>query len=105
MAQTLFDHPDHPSTHDLAPHHDKNHHHHHQHPVQDGAVVQADLEVDGRRWQVTCVSMGNPHALIYSSGDGQQIKVHPRVRASLPTSCLMLLTSTRGHGPGQSLLW
>ena len=43
--------------------------------MQDGAVVQADLEVDGRRWQVSCVSMGNPHALVYSSGDGQQIKV------------------------------
>ena len=42
--------------------------------LQDGAVVQAELEVDGRRWQVTCVSMGNPHALIYSSGERKQIK-------------------------------
>ena len=43
-------------------------------PVQDGAAVQAELEVDGQRWQVTCVSMGNPHALVYSNGDRREIK-------------------------------
>lgn len=28
-------------------------------------VVDAPLECDGRRYKVTCVSMGNPHAVIY----------------------------------------
>jgi diaminopimelate epimerase len=30
-----------------------------------GAVVRAPLEAGGRTWAVTCVSMGNPHAVIY----------------------------------------
>jgi len=34
------------------------------------ALQPQDLEVAGRPWQVTCVSMGNPHALVYSSSDG-----------------------------------
>ena len=38
------------------------------------AVVEAPLQVAGRTWAVTCVSMGNPHALIYSC-DGAPIKV------------------------------
>ncbi len=40
----------------------------------DGAVVQAPLSVAGRSWAMTCVSMGNPHAVTYSV-DGQPIKV------------------------------
>jgi diaminopimelate epimerase len=43
-------------------------------PTQGSTVVQQNLEVAGRSWAVTCVSMGNPHALIYSV-DGQPIKV------------------------------
>lgn len=31
------------------------------------AVVAAPLKVAGREWQVTCVSMGNPHAIIFAS--------------------------------------
>ena len=35
-------------------------------PTQDGnAVVRAPLQVAGRTWAVTCVSMGNPHAVVY----------------------------------------
>lgn len=30
-----------------------------------GRVVGAPLEVAGRRWEVTCVSMGNPHAIVF----------------------------------------
>ncbi|GJP52649.1 hypothetical protein CLOM_g11749 [Closterium sp. NIES-68] len=33
----------------------------------EGAVVRAPLEVDGVTWQVTCVSMGNPHCITFSS--------------------------------------
>ena len=30
-----------------------------------GRVVDSPLEVDGRNWQVTCVSMGNPHCVTF----------------------------------------
>lgn len=44
-------------------------------PTRDGGVVvEAPLEVAGRKWAMTCVSMGNPHAVTYSV-DGQAIKV------------------------------
>lgn len=33
----------------------------------DGHVIAAPLAVAGNTWQVTCVSMGNPHAVIYSN--------------------------------------
>lgn len=42
--------------------------------LQGSTVVQQALEVDGRKWAMTCVSMGNPHAITYSV-DGQPIKV------------------------------
>jgi diaminopimelate epimerase len=31
----------------------------------DGEVVEQPLEVAGRRWVVTCVSMGNPHCVVF----------------------------------------
>lgn len=31
-------------------------------------VVDLPLEVDGKTWLATCVSMGNPHAVIFTSG-------------------------------------
>ena len=31
----------------------------------DGLVVERPLVVAGREWQVTCVSMGNPHAVVF----------------------------------------
>jgi diaminopimelate epimerase len=43
-------------------------------PTQGSTVVEQALEVDGRKWAMTCVSMGNPHAITYSV-DGQPIKV------------------------------
>lgn len=42
--------------------------------MQGSTVVEQTLEVDGRKWAMTCVSMGNPHAITYSV-DGQLIKV------------------------------
>jgi len=47
-------------------------------------VVEQTLEVEGRKWAMTCVSMGNPHAVTYSV-DGQPIKVRPPAR--LPGRC------------------
>ncbi|KAK1304872.1 hypothetical protein QJS10_CPB11g00702 [Acorus calamus] len=32
-----------------------------------GAVVGAQLVVDGTEWIVTCVSMGNPHCITFST--------------------------------------
>lgn len=43
-------------------------------PTQGGAVVAAPLEVAGTRYTVTAVSMGNPHAVVYSAG-GAPVKV------------------------------
>lgn len=44
-------------------------------PTRGNAVVQQPLEVDGRTWLFTCVSMGNPHAITYGLADGTPIKV------------------------------
>lgn len=49
--------------------------------LQGEAVVQQQLEVDGRTWLMTCVSMGNPHAITYGLSDGTPIKA--RVAALL----------------------
>eukprot|EP00884_Botryococcus_braunii_P011792 jgi/Botrbrau1/20613/Bobra.113_1s0039.1 len=38
--------------------------------TQGEVVVKAPLEVAGRTWFVTCVSMGNPHAVIYATSAG-----------------------------------
>lgn len=32
-------------------------------------VVQAELEVEGLTWHVTCVSMGNPHCVTFGAKD------------------------------------
>ena len=42
--------------------------------LEGGVVVEAPLEVAGKEWAMTCVSMGNPHAVTYSAG-GAPIKV------------------------------
>uniref|UniRef100_A0A0D9Y0I5 diaminopimelate epimerase n=1 Tax=Leersia perrieri TaxID=77586 RepID=A0A0D9Y0I5_9ORYZ len=39
------------------------------------AVVQADLAVDGSTWQVTCVSMGNPHCVTFGTKDRKVLHV------------------------------
>jgi diaminopimelate epimerase len=35
----------------------------------DGEVVERPLEVAGRTWTVTCVSMGNPHCVVFEDGE------------------------------------
>ncbi|XP_018492225.1 diaminopimelate epimerase, chloroplastic isoform X1 [Raphanus sativus] len=41
------------------------------------AVIQAELVVDGVSWNVTCVSMGNPHCITFGTkgGPNQKLKV------------------------------
>lgn len=34
---------------------------------KDGSVIKAELVVDGISWNVTCVSMGNPHCVTFGS--------------------------------------
>ena len=36
-----------------------------------GAVINAPLEVDGTIWNVTCVSMGNPHCVTFSNSEAK----------------------------------
>lgn len=55
MGEPILDAPTVPTT--LAPNADGN------------AAVKAPLEVDGATWQVTTVSMGNPHAVIFGTTD------------------------------------
>jgi diaminopimelate epimerase len=43
-------------------------------PTSGSTVVKAPLNVDGRDWLMTCVSMGNPHAITYATSEGD-IKV------------------------------
>lgn len=35
------------------------------------AVVKSRLDVDGLSWNVTCVSMGNPHCVTFSNDSSQ----------------------------------
>ena len=38
--------------------------------VQGSTAVQAPLQVAGQEWLVTCVSMGNPHAVVFGTKQG-----------------------------------
>ncbi|KAI0519213.1 hypothetical protein KFK09_006655 [Dendrobium nobile] len=40
-----------------------------------GAVVRAEILVDGIGWNVTCVSMGNPHCVTFSTKQGEPLQV------------------------------
>ncbi|KAL0922449.1 hypothetical protein M5K25_006437 [Dendrobium thyrsiflorum] len=40
-----------------------------------GAVVRAEVLVDGIGWNVTCVSMGNPHCVTFSTKQGEPLQV------------------------------
>ena len=44
-------------------------------PTQGEVVVQAKLAVEGQEWLMTCVSMGNPHAVTFGTADGEGVKV------------------------------
>ncbi|KAK1285809.1 hypothetical protein QJS10_CPB20g00944 [Acorus calamus] len=42
---------------------------------KDGAVVGVQLVVDGTEWIVTCVSMGNPHCITFSTTECKALQV------------------------------
>ncbi|KAJ7977072.1 diaminopimelate epimerase, chloroplastic-like [Quillaja saponaria] len=42
---------------------------------KDNYVVKSELDVDGVIWNVTCVSMGNPHCVTFSTKGSQNLQV------------------------------
>ncbi|XWS43684.1 hypothetical protein CRYUN_Cryun16bG0124500 [Craigia yunnanensis] len=44
-------------------------------PNKDQSVVKSDLNVDGVFWNVTCVSMGNPHCVTFCTKGSQNLTV------------------------------
>ncbi|GAV62678.1 LOW QUALITY PROTEIN: Kinesin domain-containing protein/DAP_epimerase domain-containing protein [Cephalotus follicularis] len=42
---------------------------------QDQSVVRSGLDVDGVTWNVTCVSMGNPHCVTFGTKESQILQV------------------------------
>ena len=40
-------------------------------PNKNGMVVGAELVVDGIPWNVTCVSMGNPHCITFETKESK----------------------------------
>ncbi|EXB67890.1 Diaminopimelate epimerase [Morus notabilis] len=42
---------------------------------KDQSVVKSELHVDGITWNVTCVSMGNPHCVTFGTKDAQNLQV------------------------------
>nr|KJB62579.1 hypothetical protein B456_009G423800 [Gossypium raimondii] len=42
---------------------------------KDQAAVKADINVDGVTWNVTCVSMGNPHCVTFGNRQSQNLTV------------------------------
>ncbi|CAI9273357.1 unnamed protein product [Lactuca saligna] len=44
-------------------------------PNKDESVVKAKIEVDGVNWNVTCVSMGNPHCVTFGTQDDDNLVV------------------------------
>ena len=71
--------------------------------MQGSTVVQAPLQLAGQEWLVSCVSMGNPHAVIFgnSSGDLQvlQCKGPLDVAAGLALWLFFICVSHVMHSP------
>lgn len=70
-------------------------------------VVDAPIEVEGREWKMTCVSMGNPHAVIFVEDTehfelekyGPEFEHHPRF-PKRPTQSSYTLFLRRKHPCG-----
>ncbi|CAN0049445.1 unnamed protein product [Ectocarpus fasciculatus] len=69
----------------------------------DGVVLKEPIKVDGKDWEVTCVSMGNPHAVVFvpdvAALDlptiGPKFETHPSFPAKINTEFVQVLN--RGH--------
>jgi diaminopimelate epimerase len=69
----------------------------------DGEVIERPLEVAGRTWNVTCVSMGNPHCVVFVDDVaslplaeiGPQFERHPFFPKRVNTEFIRVATPTR----------
>ena len=72
--------------------------------MQDGAAVAAPLQIEGTSWPMTCVSMGNPHAVTFGPADspiqvdslplaqlGPHFETHPAFPAKTNTEFVEVL--------------
>ncbi|RXH80576.1 hypothetical protein DVH24_004490 [Malus domestica] len=50
---------------------------------KDQSVVKSGLDVDGVTWNVTCVSMGNPHCVTFGTEGSQNMKVDELMLADI----------------------
>lgn len=60
--------------------------------VQGSTAVRAPLQVAGQQWLVTCVSMGNPHAVVFGTTQGN-LKVAFLCCLVHPTSTALSVSS------------
>ncbi len=69
----------------------------------DGEVIERPLEVAGRRWNVTCVSMGNPHCVVFVDDVaglplaeiGPRFERHPFFPKRVNTEFIRVVSPTR----------
>ena len=80
-------------------------------------VVDAPIEVEGREWKMTCVSMGNPHAVIFVEDTehfelekyGPEFEHHPRFPKRTNTEFVHVISPTEAsmrvweRGSGETL--
>jgi len=70
--------------------------------MEGGKVVEAPLSVNGVDWKVTCVSMGNPHAVVFVdkiddldlAAVGPAFEAHPAFPAKVNTEFVEVRTPT-----------
>lgn len=72
-------------------------------PVMLPEIVKAPLDVDGKRFEVTCVSMGNPHCIVFTDEDvpsmalekiGPKFENHPVFPARVNTEFVNVVDRT-----------
>ncbi|DBB13857.1 TPA: hypothetical protein ACH3X3_000847 [Trebouxia sp. C0006] len=56
-------------------------------PTQGSTVVQAPLQLAGQEWLVSCVSMGNPHAVVFGNSNGNLQVCTPTVYSCYRLTC------------------
>jgi diaminopimelate epimerase len=69
----------------------------------DGEVIEHGLEVAGRRWAITCVSMGNPHCVVFVddvatlalADIGPRFERHPFFPKRVNTEFIRVVSPTR----------
>ena len=59
--------------------------------VQGSTAVQAPLQLAGQEWLVTCVSMGNPHAVVFGTKQGNLKVPLPLQTTSGAAPCMLTL--------------